>query len=69
MQQNIAAHGTLGKALLVFGALFFVVLAGSVEDGRLSTIKAKAAPILARQCLTLPDRLKADICPRSIAGL
>jgi hypothetical protein len=57
---EIAARGTW---LLAFGALFFVMLAGSVADDRLSTIRAKAMPILVEQCRTLPEHLKAGYCP------
>jgi hypothetical protein len=68
MTQNLAARGTWWKALLAFGALFFLMLAGIVEDDRSSTMRAKAMPILVEQCRTLPDNLKAGYCPRWLSA-
>jgi hypothetical protein len=65
MKQN---RGPWWKALLMFAALFFVLLAGNVEDDRFSTKRARVMPILVEQCRTLPEHLKADYCPRWLSA-
>jgi len=47
---------------VILAASLTMLLAGSVDDDRLTTISKKAAPAIARACLTMPADLKDDFC-------